>query len=81
MIALIGYDFIHRVERGLTYTFLVIFGVFTIGAIATLHLPAGALDPGKFDAVPFLTQFGVTAGTRSPGRSTSRTTRATCRRT
>src|SRR3954463_7776211 len=61
-IALIGYDFIHRVEQGLTYTFLVIFGVFTIGAIATLHLPAGALDPGKFDIVPFLTQFGVTAG-------------------
>jgi nucleobase:cation symporter-1, NCS1 family len=61
-VALIGYDFIHRVERGLTYTFLVIFGVFTIGAMATLHLPAGALDPGRFDAVPFLTQFGVTAG-------------------
>src|SRR4029078_12191359 len=61
-IALIGYDFIHRVEQGLTYTFLVVFGVFTIGVIATLGLPAGALDPGKFDAVAFLTQFGVTAG-------------------
>ena len=61
-IALIGYDFIHRVEQGLTYTFLLVFGVFTIGAIATLGLPAGALDPGKFDAVAFLTQFGVTAG-------------------
>jgi NCS1 family nucleobase:cation symporter-1 len=61
-IALIGYDFIHRVEQGLTYAFLVIFGVFTIGSIVTLGLPAGALDPGKFDAVPFLTQFGVTAG-------------------
>src|SRR3954454_14870258 len=61
-IALIGYDFINRVEQGLTYTFLVVFGVFTIGAIATLHLPAGALDPGKFEVVPFLTQFGVTAG-------------------
>src|ERR671933_480422 len=57
-----GYVVIHRVEQGLTYTFLVIFGVFTIGAIATLGLPAGALDPGKFDIVPFLTQFGVTAG-------------------
>src|SRR3954449_9456981 len=61
-VALIGYDFIHRVEQGLTYTFLVIFGVFTIGAIATLNLPAGALDPGQFKVVPFLTQFGVTAG-------------------
>ena len=62
VVALIGYDFIHRVEQGLTYTFLLVFGVFTIGAIATLHLPSGALDPGKFEVTPFLTQFGVTAG-------------------
>jgi hypothetical protein len=36
--------------------------VFTVGAIVTLGLPSGALDPGKFDATPFLTQFGATAG-------------------
>jgi purine-cytosine permease-like protein len=46
-IALIGYDFIHRVERGLTYTFLVIFGVFTIGAIATLALPRARSTPAS----------------------------------
>jgi nucleobase:cation symporter-1, NCS1 family len=62
VIALIGYDFIHRTEQALTYAFLLIFGVFTIGAIATLHLPGGALDPGNFEITPFLTQFGVTAG-------------------
>jgi purine-cytosine permease-like protein len=62
IIALIGYDFIHRVEQGLTYAFLVVFGAFTVGAIATLHLPGGALDPGGFAITPFLTQFGVTAG-------------------
>jgi NCS1 nucleoside transporter family len=61
-VALIGYDFIHRVEQGLTYTFLLIFGVFTVGAIVTLGLPHGALDPGNFELTPFLTQFGVTAG-------------------
>src|SRR3954464_5960933 len=33
IVALIGYDFIHRVEQGLTYAFLLIFGVFTIGSI------------------------------------------------
>src|SRR6201996_9488199 len=54
-VALIGYDFIHRVEQGLTYTFLLVFGVFTIGAIATLHLPADALSLSNFDATPFLT--------------------------
>jgi NCS1 family nucleobase:cation symporter-1 len=61
-IALIGYDFIHRVEQGLTYLFLAIFGVFTIGAIATLHLPGDALSLSKFELTPFLLQFGVTAG-------------------
>jgi NCS1 nucleoside transporter family len=62
VIALLGYDFIHRTEQGLTYTFLVIFGVFTIGVIATLGLPANSLDPGNFDLTAFLAQFGVTAG-------------------
>src|SRR5262245_25878271 len=61
-IALIGYDFIHRTEQALTYTFLLIFGLFTVGAIATLGLPSGAIDPGNFDVTAFLTQFGVTAG-------------------
>jgi nucleobase:cation symporter-1, NCS1 family len=62
VIALIGYDFIHRTEQALTYTFLLIFGVFTIGVMATLGLPANSLDPGNFDLTAFLAQFGVTAG-------------------
>src|ERR671939_1970233 len=60
VVALIGYDFIHRVEQGLTYTFLLVFGVFTIGAIVTLGLPSGELSLSNFDLTPFLTQFGVT---------------------
>src|SRR3954449_2006030 len=62
VVALIGYDLIHRVEQGLTYSFILVFGVFTIGAIATLGLPSGALSFSDFKATPFLTQFGVTAG-------------------
>src|SRR4051812_42373514 len=62
VVALIGYDLIHRVEQGLTYSFILVFGIFTIGAVATLGLPAGALDLGNFELTPFLTQFGVTAG-------------------
>jgi NCS1 family nucleobase:cation symporter-1 len=62
IVALIGYDFIHRVEQGLTYGFILIFGVFTIGSIATLGLSSGQLDLGNFELTPFLTQFGVTAG-------------------
>src|SRR3954447_26351186 len=62
VVALIGYDLIHRVEQGLTYSFILVFGVFTIGAIATLGLPSGALSLSGFKLTPFLTQFGVTAG-------------------
>src|SRR3954469_8416928 len=58
-VALIGYDFIHRMEQGLTYTFLLVFGVFTISSIVTLHLPADALSFSNFKLTPFLTQFGV----------------------
>jgi NCS1 family nucleobase:cation symporter-1 len=60
--AVVGYDFIHRMERGLTYLFLLIFGVFTVGAIVTLHLSHSMLSPSNFKLAPFLTQFGVTAG-------------------
>ena len=62
IVALIGYDFIHRFERVLTAGFVLIFGLFTIGALVTLHLPAGAFDLGNFHWTPFLAQFGVVAG-------------------
>jgi nucleobase:cation symporter-1, NCS1 family len=62
LIALVGYDLIHRFERYLTYTFLVVFGVFTIGALVTLHFPAGSFSLGGFSWTPFLAQFGVVAG-------------------
>lgn len=61
LIALFGYDWIHVVQRWLTYLFVVSFGVFTIGAIAVIHLPSGSLDPGTFSWTPFLVQFGVAA--------------------
>ncbi|MGW7257513.1 purine-cytosine permease family protein [Streptomyces sp. NPDC054834] len=62
VIALVGYDIIHKAERVLTYTFLVIFGVFTVGVLATLHYPPGSFDLGHFAWTPFLAQFGVVAG-------------------
>ncbi|MFG2959307.1 purine-cytosine permease family protein [Streptomyces sp. NPDC048291] len=62
VVALVGYDIIHKAERFLTYTFLVVFGIFTVGILVTLHYPAGSFDLGAFKVTPFLAQFGVVAG-------------------
>ncbi|MEU0971247.1 cytosine permease [Streptomyces sp. NPDC005917] len=62
VVALVGYDIIHKAERFLTYTFLVVFGIFTVGVLVTLHYPAGSFDLGAFKWTPFLAQFGVVAG-------------------
>ncbi|MCW2826881.1 MAG: cytosine/purines uracil thiamine allantoin permease [Marmoricola sp.] len=59
--AVVGYDFIHRMEQGLTYGFLVLFGLLTI-VLFTLHYPPGSFDLGDFKLVPFLVQFSVVAG-------------------
>jgi purine-cytosine permease-like protein len=61
VVALIGYDLIHGVERWLTAGFLVIFGLLTI-AVCTLGYPAGSFDLGGFKWTPFLIQFGAVAG-------------------
>jgi NCS1 nucleoside transporter family len=61
VIALVGYDLIHRAERWLTVFMIVIFGIFTI-TLFLIHYPAGTFDVGSFQASPFLGQFGVVAG-------------------
>jgi len=61
VIALVGYDLIHRVERWLTAGFLVIFGILTV-AVFLLPFPEGSFDLGGFKATPFLIQFGAVAG-------------------
>jgi nucleobase:cation symporter-1, NCS1 family len=61
VIALIGYDLIHKAEQWLTYLMIVIFGIFTI-TLFFIHYPAGTFAVGTFKASPFLGQFGVVAG-------------------
>src|SRR5947199_2765821 len=53
VVALVGYDLIHKAERWLTYSMIVIFGVFTI-ALFLVHYPAGTFGIGSFKASPFL---------------------------
>ncbi len=59
--SIIGYDFIHKMEQGLAYGFVVLFGILSI-VLFTLHYPAGSFDFGGFKLVPFLVQFSVVAG-------------------
>jgi NCS1 family nucleobase:cation symporter-1 len=61
VVALVGYDLIHAVERWLSAGFLVIFGILTV-AVFLLPFPAGSFDLGGFHATPFLVQFGAVAG-------------------
>jgi len=61
IVALVGYDLIHGVERWLTAGFLIIFGLLTIG-VCTLPYPAGSFGLGGFKWAPFLIQFGAVAG-------------------
>src|SRR3954453_20500132 len=48
-------------EQGMTYGFLLLFGILTI-VLFTLSYPSGSFDLGGFHLVPFLLQFSVVAG-------------------
>jgi NCS1 family nucleobase:cation symporter-1 len=61
VVALVGYDLIHGVERWLTLGFLLFFGVLTV-AVFTLSYPPQSFDLGGFRWTPFLIQFGAVAG-------------------
>ena len=62
VIAYGGYDWIHFVMRWGTWLFLICFGVFSIGAIFTVHLPTSASGAGHFALTPFLVVFIISAG-------------------
>ena len=61
VVALVGYDLIHRVERWLALGFLIFFGILTI-AVFMLPYPALSFDVSGFRWTPFLIQFGAVAG-------------------
>jgi purine-cytosine permease-like protein len=61
VVALVGYDLIHKAEQWLTYLMIVIFGIFTV-TLFLIHYPPGTFDLGTFKASPFFGQFGVVAG-------------------
>ncbi len=60
-LAIIGYHWIHRVQKWLTWLFLATFGIFTVVAVFTLPLPDGALAGGGVNGPAFLVQFAAAA--------------------
>lgn len=59
LLAVVGYRLIHATERWLGFASVVIFGLLTVVALATVDLPAGQ---GGIQLAPFLTLFGIAAG-------------------
>ena len=62
VVALFGYDLIHRMERYLVYLTVIVMALVTISALVHLPLPAGAFDLGHFSPLAFFAQLGVVAG-------------------
>jgi len=62
VIALVGYDWIHRVARWITLVFTVVFLVLTVVLLLTQPLPDGSFGFGPFAPTAFLIQFGAAAG-------------------
>ena len=61
LLALIGYDWIHRAQRWLAYLMLAVLGLFTLGLPLVAHFPAEQWDLHAFRPSPFLTQFFAAA--------------------
>ena len=64
VLAVVGHDLLHAVQRWLTYVLIVVFGVLTVGAIVQLHphtaTASGSGGGGGFTA--FLIVFSAAAG-------------------
>lgn len=60
-LAIIGYHWIHRTQKWLTWLFLATFGVFSIAAVFVLPLAADQFSLAGIDWPAFLVQFGAAA--------------------
>ena len=60
ILAIVGYDWIHRAQRVLAAILIAGLVVMTV-AVARVHFPAAQLDLGDFRLVPFLTQLFAAA--------------------
>jgi purine-cytosine permease-like protein len=60
-LAAVGYDQIHRAQRGFAYLMIAILSLFSVGALFALRFPAAQWQVSGFRAVPFLAQLFAAA--------------------
>ncbi|NUT58908.1 MAG: cytosine permease [Agromyces sp.] len=60
-LAIVGYHWIHRTQKWLTWLFLATFGIFSVAAIFLLPLPMDQLSLAEMNWPAFLVQFGAAA--------------------
>src|SRR6202044_1599607 len=58
-LTVVGYHFIHIGLRWATWLFIVVYAVFTVGALFNTSLPAHSFQFSGFDIGLFLVQFGA----------------------
>jgi NCS1 family nucleobase:cation symporter-1 len=61
LLAVVGYDWIHRIQRLLAFILIVGLVVMTVAVAMFAHFDAAQLDLGGFKAVPFLVQLFAAA--------------------
>ena len=61
LIAIVGHDMIHSVQRWLTYVLIAVFAVLTVGVVMVFG-PHKVLTMGAFNTTAFFSQFAVAAG-------------------
>lgn len=61
VLAIVGYDLIHKASRYLTYAVMAVLAVFTVGIIVLHPFTSAQLDLTHFSLVPFLVQFFTAA--------------------
>ena len=62
VIAIVGHDLLHFVQRWLTYVLFVVFAILTVGAITQLDGGSALPAASGFSWGPFLITFGAAAG-------------------
>ena len=62
VIAVVGHDLLHFVQRWLTYMLVAVFGIITVLSLTTLDAGAGSYGSGGWDGTAFLVQFSLAAG-------------------